>query len=243
MPKFLVKATQDTLFKQQPVDSTKLSPEQYIAISKGNSFALEDVKGHLKVNHAELRLSQPLSIGSPIYCYLGHVEIYDISGKERVQFDEVDTIDIPAKPPSSNSSKTPIKLPGYASVFYLENPITPNSPLTWGEMLHGGSRIPKDKAHVDNMVALSKALTPYRIKLSKPFIVTSGYRPEPFNSRVGGAKFSTHLTGKGVDIKVAGMSRRQLANFFTNWNGGLGIYNNQGDIIHLDIDNKRRWGI
>ena len=43
-----------------------------------------------------------------------------------------------------------------------------------------------------------------------PIIITSGYRCSKHNKEVGGVKNSQHIRGKAVDIKVKGMSVREL---------------------------------
>ena len=58
-------------------------------------------------------------------------------------------------------------------------------------------------------------LQPLRDKLRRPIIVTSGYRCPELNKKVGGAKNSQHTLGQAVDITVAGMSPRTLAEFIT----------------------------
>lgn len=46
-----------------------------------------------------------------------------------------------------------------------------------------------------------------------PVIVTSGYRCPELNSAIGGSKTSQHMKAEAVDIKVPGMSARQLVDF------------------------------
>ena len=53
-------------------------------------------------------------------------------------------------------------------------------------------------------------LEPLREYLGKPIIITSGYRGEILNRKVGGAKTSQHLYGQAVDIQIAGMNPLQL---------------------------------
>lgn len=51
-----------------------------------------------------------------------------------------------------------------------------------------------------------------RQKLGKPVIITSGYRTPAWNEKCGGAKHSYHMRGMAADIRVNGMSAKQLAN-------------------------------
>ena len=51
-----------------------------------------------------------------------------------------------------------------------------------------------------------------RNKIGKPIIITSGYRTPEWNAKCGGAKYSYHMRGMAVDIRVNGMSAKQIAN-------------------------------
>lgn len=51
-----------------------------------------------------------------------------------------------------------------------------------------------------------------RSKIGKPVIVNSGYRTPDWNAKCGGAKYSYHMRGMAADIRVKGMSAKQLAN-------------------------------
>ena len=70
---------------------------------------------------------------------------------------------------------------------------------------------------LDNMLVLIyNCLQPIRNKLNKPMIVTSGYRCEVLNQKVGGAKNSHHKYGKACDFVVNGMTPAQLVAFIRN---------------------------
>jgi len=49
-------------------------------------------------------------------------------------------------------------------------------------------------------------LEPIRVKLARPIIITSGYRPKWLNQAIGGSLTSAHMTGNAADVKVVGMS-------------------------------------
>lgn len=51
-----------------------------------------------------------------------------------------------------------------------------------------------------------------RNKLGKPVIITSGYRTPEWNAKCDGAKYSYHMRGMAADIRVDGMSAKELAN-------------------------------
>ncbi len=80
---------------------------------------------------------------------------------------------------------------------------------------------------------LLEKLQKLRDLIGKPIIITSGYRTPEYNKKVGGVKNSYHLHGKAVDIKVNGISPRELSKYAEKVGfNGIGIYEN---FIHLDI--------
>ncbi|MFP4009726.1 MAG: D-Ala-D-Ala carboxypeptidase family metallohydrolase, partial [Spirulinaceae cyanobacterium] len=136
------------------------------------------------------------------------------------------------------------KLPGYVSTFYLNDPILSGGHFFWREAIHNGDRIPQSKAHVENILALARRLEEVRDRLGGfPITITSWYRPEPWNSQVGGARFSRHLSGQAVDFIRPGLTGRQMASRLRDWPGGMGIYRRYPNLLHLDIRPYRaRWG-
>lgn len=73
-----------------------------------------------------------------------------------------------------------------------------------------------DKQTIANLGCLvQNLLQPLRDKLKRPIIITSGYRCPKLNKLVGGADNSQHVLGQAVDITVAGMTPRTLAEFVT----------------------------
>lgn len=51
-----------------------------------------------------------------------------------------------------------------------------------------------------------------RNQVGKPVIITSGYRTPEWNKKCDGAKYSYHMRGMAADIRVNGMSAKELAN-------------------------------
>lgn len=87
---------------------------------------------------------------------------------------------------------------------------------------------------------LVNKLQMFRYIVGQPITITSGYRCPTHNKNVGGAPKSKHMEGIAADIRVEGMTPKQVAELadksgFT----GIGIYKN---FVHLDIrPNKARW--
>jgi Peptidase M15 len=79
--------------------------------------------------------------------------------------------------------------------------------FTWGHATHDGTRPVHDASHAENIRILATRLNEFQkfVGASKPFRITSWYRPEPWNSRAGGATRSQHLYGKAVDLICASL--------------------------------------
>lgn len=107
-----------------------------------------------------------------------------------------------------------------------------------------GSEMPQDV--LVNIQKLANQLQVLRDYLGKSISINSAYRSPSHNKSVGGAKNSQHLYGKASDIKVNGMTTKQvydaielLINQGDILQGGLGIYNT---FVHYDIRGARsRW--
>lgn len=80
-----------------------------------------------------------------------------------------------------------------------------------------------------------------RTRISRPLVVTSGYRCEVYNSQLpGAAPNSLHMQGIAADIQAPGLSPEGLAGYarlFFN-DGGIGLY---GTHVHVDVGPARRW--
>ena len=100
-----------------------------------------------------------------------------------------------------------------------------------------------------NIIQLAKNLQVLRDAVGKSITITSGYRSPQHNKKIGGAKDSQHVKGMAADIKVAGMTPKEVALVIDGLiesgkmkQGGIGIYPSW---VHYDIffggKNKRRW--
>ena len=97
-----------------------------------------------------------------------------------------------------------------------------------------------------NVCRLANQLQVLRNKLGKPIIINSGYRSPSHNKRVGGAKHSQHLLGNAADIRVQGMTPKDVVKEIEKlissgemMQGGIGVYRG---FVHYDIRGiKARW--
>ena len=108
-----------------------------------------------------------------------------------------------------------------------------------------GTKVPDE--FLPNVQELAENLQILRDYLKVPVRVTgSGYRSQKHNKKVGGAKFSQHLTASGADINADGYTPKELAKEIEKLikegkmkQGGIGIYPN---FVHYDIRwTKARW--
>jgi uncharacterized protein YcbK (DUF882 family) len=97
-----------------------------------------------------------------------------------------------------------------------------------------------------NIITLAKNLQVLRDEVKRPITISSGYRSPQHNASVGGAKNSRHILGDAADIKVQGMTPRQVADVIEllikdgrMLEGGLGVYRTW---VHYDTrGTKARW--
>lgn len=101
--------------------------------------------------------------------------------------------------------------------------------------------------YLKNVQEVANNLQVLRDYLKVPVTVTgSGYRTESHNKKVGGAKYSQHLTASGADINALNHTPKQLATVIEKLisegkmkQGGIGIYKG---FVHYDIrGTKARW--
>lgn len=81
-----------------------------------------------------------------------------------------------------------------------------------------------------------------RANFGKPVTITSAYRTPTKNKACGGALYSMHLYGKAADIKISGVTPKQIAAYAEKLmpnKGGIGIYST---FTHIDVrKTKARW--
>ena len=103
-----------------------------------------------------------------------------------------------------------------------------------------GSQVPSEL--LDNVRELANNLQIIRDKLNKPIKITSGYRSKNHNAKVKGKPKSQHLLAKAADIKIDGMTPKEVASEIKKLMdsglikaGGLKAYAN---FTHYDIRGK-----
>jgi uncharacterized protein YcbK (DUF882 family) len=116
--------------------------------------------------------------------------------------------------------------------------------FVWGEFAQRDGILPPASAWPAYLELAQRYLQPLRDAVG-PVIITSGYRSEPYNRRVGGAPRSRHVptseTGAvAADITVPGRSPREVFRLLDDLKApGLGLYS-----THVHVDNRQvpaRW--
>ncbi len=79
---------------------------------------------------------------------------------------------------------------------------------------------------------LVKYLQLIRTHYKKPVIITSGYRPDDYNKSINGATSSLHIEGRASDIKIDGVTPKNLATYCKSLGiKGVGTY---PSFVHID---------
>ena len=90
---------------------------------------------------------------------------------------------------------------------------------------------------------LVEVLEKIRTHFGKPVVINSGYRTDAYNAKTkDAAKYSQHLYGLAADIRISGVTPKQIAAYAETLlpgTGGIGIY---GTFCHVDVRaTKSRW--
>lgn len=117
----------------------------------------------------------------------------------------------------------------------------PSVHLTWDELAcHDGTPYPV-RWRGTRAILLAAAFEAVRAEVGGwPLLVTSGYRTERWNRRIGGAANSQHVQGravdlvpvKGLDVVVLALAAASVRRRRTTALCGIGVY---PEFLHLDV--------
>lgn len=114
--------------------------------------------------------------------------------------------------------------------------------FTVKEVTNGDKRrIPSNQEVIKKILFLANELDKIRIELGSPLLVNSWYRPPKINAEVGGARYSQHIQGWGVDVRSPVINIYEFQKWLDNyWYGALG-YGAKKGFVHLDLRNAKGW--
>lgn len=120
--------------------------------------------------------------------------------------------------------------------------VLPDGHFTWSEVTKNGARIPNTIEVEKRIYEAAKMMEWVRYELgSYPLYVTSWFRPDDVNRRVGGVSNSRHIFGDGVDFRCNHLNPNVIyKKLKDSWSdGGLHAYKS---FVHIDKRGyKARW--
>lgn len=206
-------AKQATVLKKAPIDSGFLSETGKRAIGKGESVKVVQVDEIAADSHAWFTLE---GSGEKWAAYLPHWQASSASQS--------------SKPQSVDASRR---------IDWNDFTCQVGKYITVGEVLQYDLRRKPITGSAEEraLIAICKEFDAIREAWDGPIGVTSGYRPEPINSQVGGVPNSYHTKGMALDIYPIGASLQKFYNWLVQrWSGGLGDGRGRG-FIHIDTRN------
>lgn len=93
-------------------------------------------------------------------------------------------------------------------------PDRPSEFFSWSEFERTKTGLPNQASNQEKLRLLvlhNTVLLPLRRHVKRKIHITSGFRSQQVNRRVGGSETSRHMTGEAVDIKVDGMAPEAVA--------------------------------
>jgi putative chitinase len=122
--------------------------------------------------------------------------------------------------------------------------LSPN--FTLQELTRTSTGLPNEPKpeHLPRLIALAATLEKVRALFNRPIVVSSGYRSDAVNAKVGGSKTSAHSLGYAADFTVNGLSVREVCEKLVQSNIKFDqlIDEKRGNTtwIHLSIDPRMR---
>ena len=205
-PLFRITATQDTLLKKEPVQSTELGEKAKVTVEKGRGYAVLAYSEVAADAHARVELAA----GSGTwFVYEPHWKRYQPIGEAlpaSVDWEDFDCLVTPN--------------------------LTVGEVLQWDRRRIPGP----NAAVRARLLKTAEEFQAIREAWGQPLGVTSFYRPEPINRQVGGVPNSRHVTGQAMDIYPVNRSLEEFYQWIRRrWRGGLGDGRRKG-FVHLDTE-------
>jgi uncharacterized protein YcbK (DUF882 family) len=245
-----LKISGDTIFKTQPVQSTQLPDTDKVLVKKGTVFLLNSFAQPEK-NHVRVALQGAFLGPKNLTTWYAYVPDIELEGTDLTNNPRDNG---PAQLATPVDRGVPLSLPGLKGTYYSNDPIYPTNQygqrgsFTWGEALHvnrstGAYRRPANTGVVHGILKVARAMEEIRRMYGdKPIRINSWYRDPATNARVGGARFSRHLSGDAVDFVIPGVSNFNVYARLSPWWGNRGGLASSSVFTHIDGRGYRaRW--
>lgn len=206
------RATQDTVLKAAPIDRALLSPLGLQSVEKDETVSVARLEEIAANAHVWLTLASDGRRWAAFAPHWAHVDGSPVISQRK-----------PAPLPSQviNWDDFNARVGQYITVGDVLQYDKRRKPVR-------GSQAEK------NILNICKQFDAIRTSWEGPIGVTSGYRPEPINSQVGGVPGSKHVTGEALDIYPIGVSIDKFHHWLKQrWTGGYGDGRRRG-FIHID---------
>lgn len=214
-------ALNDTVLKAAPIDRSLLSALGLQSISKGEVVAVSKVEEIPSDTHVWLTLAG--------------------SGKRWAAFGPHWATEGSAHSAANDDPDNPPAAPRPAEqIDWSDFNAKAGRFISVGELLQFDKRrTPARGSQTEkNLIELCKQFDAIRLAWKGPIGVTSGYRPEPINSQVGGVPGSRHVSGQALDIYPIHGSIEKFHDWLVQrWSGGYGDGRAKG-FIHIDTRNN-----
>lgn len=208
------KALQDTVLKKAPIDRKYLSTEGLQSADAGTVISVSRVDEIPANAHVWFTLA---GTGERWAAFAPHWQQVALQAATP-----------PSTPPAAPKPLGPVDWSDFGAKV--------GKYITVGEVLQYDARrkpVPGSQAE-KNLLRVCAEFDAIRVAWGGPIGVTSGYRPEPINSQVGGVPNSRHVTGQALDIYPVSESLEKFYHWLAQrWTGGLGDGRRKG-FIHID---------
>lgn len=110
--------------------------------------------------------------------------------------------------------------------------------ISWKELLMNQTELPSLEVLI-NLCMVANRLQAFRDTVFKAEItISSAWRSEAYNKKIGGEPMSKHILGQAVDFNVKDFPPSKVQFLLEKHSGGLGVYKS---FTHMDTAAKRRW--
>jgi zinc D-Ala-D-Ala carboxypeptidase len=99
----------------------------------------------------------------------------------------------------------------------------------------GRAIVPPPEVVANLRMLCVELLQPLRNYIGRPFMITSGYRPDWLNRMIGGSLTSAHMYGLAADVKVVGLTPLEFSRAAQGYSAPFDQVIYEGSWTHLAV--------